>query len=82
MKTKRKWNNQRQKMRKRENVVEREDVLKALEEQRKRQEIVVESDAKQKKQPKSIPGFYYDEEKEKYFPLDMKKKKCEVNVCF
>ena len=30
MKTKRKWNNQRQKMRKRENVVEREDVLKAL----------------------------------------------------
>ena len=82
MKTKRKWNNQQQKMKKRENITEREDILKALEEQRKRQEIVMESDTNQKKQPKSIPGFYYDEVKGKYFTLDMKKKKNEVNVCF
>ena len=50
------------------------DVLKGLEEQRRKSELLKRSVMEcEEKKPKEINGFYYDTERKRYFPLEMKK---------
>ena len=50
----------------------RADVLAALEQQRKK-EAERSPSIEQSSVPKPIPGFFFDQEKQKYFPLSMKR---------
>ena len=50
----------------------RADVLAALEQQRKK-EAERSPSIEQSSVPKPIPGFLFDQEKQKYFPLSMKR---------
>ena len=50
----------------------RADVLAALEQQR-RKAADREQSVEHSSTPKPIPGFFFDQEKQKYFPLSMKR---------
>lgn len=50
----------------------RVDVLQALEEQRRHVEQAQKSEVPIPKR-KEIPGFFFDEERKRYFPLSMKR---------
>ena len=62
--------NEKNHSKKQKYIAERTDVLQALEEQRKHQQ---EQETKENESIKEIPGFFYDGEKKKYFPLSMRK---------
>ena len=70
MKARWKCGKRQQKKKTNKESVERTDVLQALEEQRKRQQEVSSEKANV---VKAIPGYFYDTDKKKYFPINMKK---------
>lgn len=61
--------------RKKTQVEERTDVLAALNEQRNRQKIeeskTKDANATQSEAIKTIPGFFYDPERKRYYPCGM-----------
>lgn len=70
MKGRWKCNKRQQKKKTTKETVERVDILKALEEQRKHQQ---EASSEKTNVVKAIPGYFYDTDKKKYFPINMKK---------
>ena len=62
----------------------REDVLRGLEEQRRKNEMLsrkeVNGNGKESVgvMVKEVNGFYYDKERKRYFPIEMKKERRKV----
>ena len=65
----------------------RVDVLRALEEQRRKNELMMRKEVNGNEKEsvgvvmKEVSGFYYDTERKRYFPNEMKKERRKENVC-
>lgn len=75
------YHNYKRQRKTREAKETRADVLEALEQQRKHAAESHQS-SEQFSQPKQIPGFFFDQEKQRYFPLSMKRDSVYVGTNF